>query len=298
MKTLQFCIYLFGAFMVIFSGLTSYVSADSLIIDGTTVTLSGSLRYEKVEIINGGQLLVTPFDGSSETGYIFLRARSIRVDATSAIIADGAGFRGIDNQNGEGQGGGIGGTAVMDGAGGGAYGGAGGQGTGDYDQLDPAALGGTPYGSADGFDIMMGSAGGAAGTADGDFGGAGGNGGGAITLVAGKILIEGMVSANGMPGVISMNDASGGGSGGGILLAGIKITVSSSLSANGGDGAEVDDSSGGGGGGRIKIFSVNPVNITVSLSVAGGSGPKGATDGGEGTIFIKEDLSAETLDRI
>jgi len=299
----QFCFYLLWALLVIFSGLTSQARADSLIIDGTTVTLSGQFRYEKVEIINGGILFVGPYDGSAG-GSLVLRARSIFVDATSAIVADGAGFRGLDNQNGEGPGGGIGGTAVFDGADGGAYGGAGGQGTRDDDQLDPVALGGNPYGSADGLDIQMGSGGGAAGAADGDFGGAGGNGGGAIALVALKIVIEGIVSTNGMPGVGSEGDASGGGSGGGILLAGLKVSLSGALSTNGGDGAEIgpgipgDGSAGGGGGGRIKIFSITPANITGSLSVSGGLGPAGATDGGEGTVFIKGNLSADTLDKI
>jgi len=93
------------------------IAAEDLVINGTTLMLHGELKYDNVVIVNGGVLYLTPFDGFGGTGMLTIKAGSIVVDATSAINADGAGYRGILNGNGEGPGGGKGGTAAVDGGG-------------------------------------------------------------------------------------------------------------------------------------------------------------------------------------
>ena len=189
--------------LVFLIAMTANGSAADLIIDGTTVTLYGEVEYDSVQIINGGVLYVTPYDGTDGTGTLTINANSIIVDATSSINAAGAGYRGVENGNGEGPGGGEGGPTVMDGGGGGSYGGKGGYGWRDYWIGGTDGAGGSSYGSATSMSILMGSAGGAAGTGDfGDYGGFGGSGGGAISLLANIIDIAGTITANGDDGHI------------------------------------------------------------------------------------------------
>ncbi len=115
------------------------VSAQNhLIVDGTTVQLGGILRYDSVSVINGGRINVIPFDGTDRvnTGNLELIAPSIFVDATSSIVATGAGYQGRLCLDGAGptafpQSGGRGGCSVADSGGGGAHFGAGGRGTKD-----------------------------------------------------------------------------------------------------------------------------------------------------------------------
>lgn len=151
------------------------LAATDLIVDGTTITLSGEHVFDQVRIINGGVLLVAPFNGVAGTGMLKLIAMSIVVDATSSINADGRGFRGLLNESGEGPGGGGGGVSVLDGGGGGGYGGRGGRGVFDFaEESGPFdGQGGPAYGNLDTMAIELGSAGGSAGTGDGDFGGVG-----------------------------------------------------------------------------------------------------------------------------
>jgi large repetitive protein len=225
---------------IIFSGgkVPQVLAATDLIVDGTTITLSGEHVFDQVRIINGGVLLVAPFNGVAGTGMLKLTAMSIVVDATSSIDADGRGFRGIPNESGEGPGGGGGGVSVLDGGGGGGYGGRGGRGVFDFaEELGPFdGQGGSAYGSPDTMAIDLGSAGGSAGTGDGDFGGVGGNGGGAIILEAETITIAGTLTARGQDGQIFVNDSSGGGAGGGIFLHGGMVTISGTIRASGGHG--------------------------------------------------------------
>lgn len=284
MKRIRFLMCL-AASLITFAG----ANAADLIVNGTSITLSGEFYYESVQIINGGMVIVKPYDGTFGTGTLVINADSIFVDSSSSIIANGAGYRGLLNNNGEGVGGGNGDSTVWDGGGGGGYGGAGGDGSFDY-KPEVDGKGGASYGSADSMDIMMGSAGGAAGTADGDYGGFGGSGGGAISLIANNIDIAGVIAANGTDGTIYQYDASGGGSGGGILIIGDYLNITGTLTAEGGDGGTtppvLDDGGGGGGGGRIKIFCYAGT-ISPSYSVAGGYGSLYGWDGEEGSYYIE-----------
>ncbi len=256
---------------------TANISPDSLEINGGSITLGGVHYYKTIEIKNGGQLFVTPYDGTASTGSLKLIADSIRVDATSAIIADGRGYRG-SRSTGEGPGGG--GRASGDGGSGGSYGGRGGCGVNDGRPVCDSSPGNT-YGDAQSRLIEMGSAGGA-GDDSNVFGG---NGGGVIWLEADRIFVEGILSANGAPGT-SGSDGGGGGSGGGILLAATQITLNGVLRANGGNGGVTDDGGGGGGGGRIKTFR-GIGTLAGSAFVSGGIGDGNGlnNNGGNGTVY-------------
>lgn len=269
----------------------SPATAADLMVSGGVQTLSGEQSFDNVTIVNGGRLYVEPYNGSTG-GYLKLTAKSVIVDSTSAIIADGRGYRGVFNSNGEGPG--FGRVGNSDGGGGGAYGGKGGNGVTDAGwTID--GLGGTPYGAADTLSIEMGSAAGAA--APWDYlnnGGFGGNGGGALWIEAESISNAGIISAGGEDGKIYYNDSTGGGAGGGILLYGGTIVNTGTLKANGGGGGTLgcgtpgmcgqDDGGGGGGGGRIKIFYGTLQNYG-TVSVAGGRGGLYAPAGANGTFF-------------
>jgi hypothetical protein len=110
------------------------VSAQNLIVDGTSVPLAGIKRYDHVCVINGGRITVEPYDGADkiETGNLELIASTVYVDSSSHIDARGAGYSGRECYHGNGPtetAGGRGGCAVMDSGGGGAHFGRGGRGT-------------------------------------------------------------------------------------------------------------------------------------------------------------------------
>jgi len=280
----------------------SFSSAADLVVDATTQTLSGEYVFDSVSIINGGQLIVAPYDGAAG-GSLKLKAKTVVIDAFSSISADSKGYRGVFNGNGEGPGSGI--AGVGDGGGGGAYGGQGGYGVFDGGWgID--GLGGLPYGAADTMDIEMGSAGGASGWADYiPNGGSGGNGGGAIWIEANSINNAGAISANGDEGEIAYNDSTGGGAGGGILLVAGTMVNSGSLKANGGGGGTTkcitpgvcgqDDGGGGGSGGRIKLF-YGSLSNSGNASVTGGVGGIYAQAGANGTFFQKMTFISVSID--
>lgn len=260
-----------------------------LIINGITQTLNGLHTYDNVQIINGGILYVTAYDGSLDTGMLEIHANNILVDATSQINADARGFRGQYNAlPGEGPGGGLGIGFSGPGAG---YGGRGG--SSFYGNIH-----GSIYGTLSGPDIEKGSGGGAS-----DYFGAygrGGNGGGLIALYANTITINGIISSNGDIGVAGAGQhGSAGGSGGGILIGGNLVTFTGTIRANGGPGSDSivhpDPRYGGNGagGGRIKIFYTDPASVisgTTSTDpgnggLARGTGGIDGDAGRVGTIY-------------
>ena len=121
----------------------SHAGAQNLVVDGTTITLGGIHAYDTVQVINGGKIVVPVFNGTDKvnTGNLQIRASSIFVDATSSIVADGAGYQPVLCDHGRGPNataGGRGGCAVRDSGGGGAHFGAGGRGTKDCFIVAPA----------------------------------------------------------------------------------------------------------------------------------------------------------------
>ena len=263
-------------------------SAQTLTINGNSVTLGGTQSYSDVTITGGGTLNVADYNGSaSTTGLLHLIVSgTFTLDSGSTVNGDSRGYRGQGNANGEGPGGGQGGSCCADGGGGGGYGGAGGRGTLDNGSL-AGGVGGGAYGSSTSLAIQMGSAGGAAGAADGDSGGTGPDGGGAFWVTASTIVINGTITMNGGNGTTPNNDATGGGAGGGILLDGSTVQIGGAgvLRANGGAGGDTDDDGGGGGGGRIKIFYGAGTPTGGTQQASGGNGPGGAQNGGGGTIL-------------
>jgi hypothetical protein len=272
---------------------------ERLVVDGETVVLHGDERFEAVEVKNGGVLAVTPLDGTAGTGRLSLAARSIRVDATSRISADGAGFRGVLDGRGEGPGGGEGGETELSrllaprhfvGSGaGGAHGGRGGDGI--FEEERGRWKGGAPYGAADGEEVGLGSAGGAPPVAHHSQRIRGGNGGGAIVLVTDELVIEGRVSADGEPGPAAEFDAAGGGAGGGIVLRAERLRLTGTVSARGGPGGPGVEVGGSGGGGRVKVFYRDGALDTGLLDVAPGRGPcpgeRASPWGCEGSVYVE-----------
>jgi len=260
-----------------------------LIIDGTTTTLYGIQNYDNVQIINGGILYVTAYNGTTpDTGTLEIHANNILVDTTSQIIADTRGFRGMQGTAGPGEGPGAGTGGSFSGSGAG-YGGLGGGGV---------QIPGPIYGTESGTDIERGSGGGC-GIYFGSYG-KGGNGGGSIALYANTITINGIISSNGENGVTGAGQhGSGGGSGGGILIDGTNVTVSGTIRTNGGIGSGASGSprygGDGGGGGRIKIFygTLNTTGSTITangLSGGSGNGAPSGQAGTNGTVYSTSSL--------
>jgi len=253
---------------------------DYLIIPfGKTYNLDGAHTYNKLVQIDG-TLEVNAYNGSGTTGTLELTAPVITM--SGAINGNERGWR---TAEGPGPGSYPGG--------GGAYGGNGGaSGWGNP--------GGTAYGTANGYDIQMGS-GGANQTL-----GVGGAGGASVSLSATTSTINGSITVDGSQGsdVTDWGDGGGGGAGGGILISAEDITISGTLSANGGRGGNSVQrrGGGGGGGGRIKLFSCCAADTTgATISYSGGAGgtggwPANGAAGEAGTYYTGVDNAAPWRD--
>jgi hypothetical protein len=261
-------------------------------ITGTSTTLSGEVTYDSLTVTAGAILHVSPYvasdAGSNTTGWLRVKANVITVDKGGSIVADGAGYPGVTAMDGlaDPSGSGAGKLGLMMGlpGGGGAYGANGADGA--VENAGACASAGATGGMAFFMKptLALGSAGGAANTS-GPIPAVGAAGGGMIELMAGKIVIDGTVSANGADANEANGIGSGGGSGGSIhILAGILTTTTSSglLSADGGKGAHgggipamnIKANDGGGGSGGVILLSL-PMPATapsgITTSVTGGT---------------------------
>lgn len=181
---------------------------------------------------------------------------SVTVHSSSTIESNGMIKADSEITGGQGQG------IVGCGAGsGGGYGGYGGTNV-------CAARGGTVYGSIS-QPSNLGSSGGS---------GVNGRGGGAITMSAGTLTLEGKISANGGAAILP---ADGGGSGGSVWLTVGTLLGSGSISANGGSASNLVSAAGGGG--RIAVYFGTNL-FTGNITAQGGSG---TNNGGPGTIYLK-----------
>jgi hypothetical protein len=186
------------------------------------------------------------------------------IQAGGGIIADGTGYPG-------GQGLGVGkyySYSYVYTGGGGGYGGFGASGgtTNSY--------GGVTYGSLTA-PVDLGSGGGCYPSY-----GFGGSGGGAIRFnVAGMLVLDGRISAD---GGVGLGEGSGGGSGGSIWLTVGTLTGAGAISANGGAGNGFGVAGGGGGGGG-RIAIQYGLNLFFGATSARGGG--GSASGGAGTIY-------------
>lgn len=274
--------------------LTAPAAAQSLLVDGTTVTLGGVRRYDSVRVINGGTILVTPFNGTDRvnTGNLELIAPSIEVDATSRIDARGAGYRTVRCGDGVGPtapAGGAGGCSVRDSGGGGAHFGNGGRGTIDcficgsatscqFPQEFEQDCGNTLNGAGTACSSTADCRGGSCAVFDGE------------PSVAGSAyrhnILDVEFGASGGDKGCRDGDGFGsapavGGSGGGrIVLAALtdggtgSLVVNGTVSVAGRRGCGIGNDSGGGGAGGSLLLVADSVTVgpTALITAAGGLG--------------------------
>jgi hypothetical protein len=238
---------------------------------GTQLTVDGDFL-----VTGNSTVLATSKNGDGQVGGawqgagVTIHAGNVRVDSGSEITANGRGYLA-----------GLGpGGAAWDGvnsAGGGGYGGVGASGNG------PNA-GGPTYGEASA-PVDLGSGGGPAHAPAGA-------GGGAITLYAETLLLDGTIVANGSNGISvgCSGAAPGGGAGGSILVVATTLTGAGSLHADGGAGGEggctgIGDDGGGGGGGRIAVHYTTNDDFA-GFTTATADGGRGGRPAEPGTILF------------
>jgi hypothetical protein len=210
-----------------------------------------------------GTLLVASNGWVSLSNQVLTVTSNATIEAGGGITADGTGYGG-------GQGPGAG--NMKSGGGGGGFGGYGAASGGLS-----AGGGGMAYGSA----TTPADAGSGGGTSSAN--NPAGAGGGALRLdVAGSLVINGRVSANGGS---ATGQFTGGGSGGSVRLSAGTLAGAGTISANGGTG---NGRGGGGSGGRIALnYSLSAFDGVMS-AVGGG----GYAWGGAGTIYTKASSQA------
>ena len=268
--------------------LPTVAQAQDLIVDNTTITLGGIHTYKQVRVINGGKIVVPKYNGTDKvnTGNLQIRADSILVDATSSIVADGAGYQPVLCDHGRGPNataGGRGGCAVFDSGGGGAHFGVGGRGTKDcFIFGDPNSCQFPQE-----FEEDCGTRNGNACTTTG--GTCYNNN--ALPTVAGQSYQHSIYeiefgAAGGDKGCRDGWDAcSVGGAGGGrIVLAGLTATKTGTLeirgtvSANGYRGCGSGNDSGGGGAGGSLLLVGDSVKVTAAAKVSAAGALGGDTN--------------------
>ena len=206
------------------------------------------------------------FCSNSASSVTLTMGANATIQAGGGIRLDGAGPAG-------GLGAGAGHSAYGPGgilmASGGGYGGGGGASA-------SGVGGGGEYGSI----VQPSSAGSGGGnTTGGAPYGLGGGGGGALRMtVTGTLALDGILNANGGPGLAP---ASGGGSGGSLFLTVGTLAGRGAILANGGAGNS--PYGGGGGGGRIALYYTTN-HFSGLVSARGGAG---AGNGGAGTVFLQ-----------
>lgn len=265
-----------------FGAVTLDSGATLVLGGGTTLTIDNTLSVTESSTLSAqGKNTAAQVNGRWEGTGVTINARTVQVEAGSAIAASAQGYQG-------GQGPGSGGTdaGTHDGSGGG-YGGIGGRGGDGFN------AGGATYGAAFA-PVDLGSGGGLADSVAG-------TGGGAITLhVLDTLMLNGVITANGgnAGGVGCSRAGSGGGSGGSVFITTARLQGTGAVSADGGAGGEggctgPGDDGGGGAGGRIAVlYSVDDgfAGFTTS-SVSGGIGGGGAAPPGT-MVFLNTTTNA------
>ncbi len=220
---------------------------EDVVVDGCNVTIDGAHAFNSLEVKNGGTVKHTDNVDTQVHTLDLTIATYVLIDETSSIDVSGLGFDGAayrqDDPNepnhpayGEGAG-----TSSGESGGGGSYGGVGGNG---FQGWAPS-FGGRAYGW-----LVEPTELGSGGGADWMHPTRGGAGGGAIRLEVGGTLTiegEGAIRADGQDG---QETDGAGGSGGSIWLIAGALVGDGYIWANGGNGIH---NSGGGAGGRIAI---------------------------------------------
>jgi hypothetical protein len=222
---------------------------------GAHTELSGDVLIDGDLVVRNGARLGPP---ARHTDLHVTVDGDVSIAGDAALTADGCGYGPSDGPGGGHDGyhaggggfGGAGGTSDTRTAGGGCYG----------DIVQPAALG---SGGGNGF-------------------GSGGAGGGTLrlTVTPGHLLvIDGAISADGLPG----SGYSGGGAGGSVWINAESITGNGTITANGGSAHM--QYAGGGGGGRVSLFYEDfTPGPQMRVEAIGGAGQLA---GGAGTFYAK-----------
>lgn len=233
-------------------------SIDLLLRDGAKMVALSPQTIRSLHVASNAWFIVT--------NQALTVSSTATIDSGGGILADGTGFS-------SGEGTGAGGTSSA-----GAFGVTGGG--GGHGGFGAASAAGGNGGNSHGSLLeptVLGSGGGRGnGNAPANAGGAGG---GALWLtIPGTLLLNGVISANGMEGPAPH---SGGGSGGSVWLTVGTLAGSGRIAADGGAG---NGMGGGGGGGRIAVYYTS--NIFSGIMTARGN-DGGTIRGGAGTIYTK-----------
>jgi hypothetical protein len=216
-----------GSVFYVYAGLTNAASTNY----GTLAAIGGRMTV-------GDGAWVYPVAQPTNGGTVLFRAGALSIGVNAGFNANAKGYF---SQTGPGKGVGV------YYASGGGFGGHGGEGASYGGGAIPPA--GPAYGSTN-EPVTPGSGGGH--HPDGGYYSRGGLGGGAVRLeIAGEVIFNGSMMANGGRGLVAGN--TGAGAGGGILVVcqDFKPGPGSLLTANGG---EITGNGGGGGGGRIAVW--------------------------------------------
>ena len=231
---------------VILSGSTPLLNSVTVSETLTFTNWNSALNATGVTILNKGKLtLPGAFTNDAMAHNIYVVCSNLVIETGGSINADGKGFAGGRDgwaDNGYGPGGGK--TKPLLYAGGGGYGGVGGDFVPNWNNLEDRR-GGPTYGSSS----MPTHAGSGGGRHSRDATWFGGDGGGAIRIDAsGSVTVNGTISANGSDGFAY----GGGGSGGSVYVTCRKLLGSNGIiRANGGHAGLKE--CGGGGGGRVSV---------------------------------------------
>ena len=250
-------------------------------ITGSTYLTSG-LGISDLSI-SGGAVLTNPAAGQTilrslvvGTNSFFANATlppagTLSVIVTNATIQAGGGITADGNSVTPYPAGGQSGGTDLTGSGGGGGGGAG---IGGAGVTNIEASGGAPGLAISKYANPL-----TAGGLGGSGAGPGGPGGGIINLnIPGRLkpVLEGRISANGLPAVGSN---AGGGGGGSVQVSARTIRGAGSISANGGMGS---GRGGGGGGGAVALFTDTNL-FSGTLTAYGGLA---TNSGGAGTVYV------------
>ena len=242
---------------------------QSLIIDGTTVTIDGSHSFVNLTLRDGAVVTQSGATTTTESRLDLQVQGTLEVDGTSRIdVTDRGYLGGRRGSNASDTGRTLGNAPGSTQRNGGSHGGLGGFGSvggtiaaayGDFlDPNDPGGGGGSRSDSP------------------------GGNGGGVVRISVGTFRLDGQVLANGRNGTGGCCAAGGGG--GSIRLDVGTLSGAGTIRANGGTSTSTTNA-GGGGGGRVAVYYTDASGFDLTgVEARGGTGRR---TGGAGTVFLK-----------